>query len=499
MGDELKELGDSIAELQRLLGETSANNPIEAEEVKKNKKETFVRVTEDKHEGWLYLAKPQEGQTYSKEEILLLLRKNGIRTGYIMSNIIAMVKKGVYERSIKVALYKEAVEGKNGYYEFAIDTNLINTKTPRIREDGTVDYNSVNYFIGVKEGQLLCTYHPAVQGEKGYLVDGTELVPLSVGELPQMKGKGIKFEKETNQYFSEFDGRLDFKDTYEMQVNKVLSINGDVNQLNQKIEFNGDVEINGNIESGVVIRCTHSVSVSGVVEAAEIRAGGDIILKRGIQGSNKAKIIANGNVYADFIEHSEVRAQGEVKANSILNSEVYSDSTVTLTGKRGTVIGGYTHARKGISCVNAGNTSEVKTVVHVGLETKDYLKNQDVLKKDAYLRDQLKEVLEKLNSILAQKKKNPNSSQPGELVELNLLKVKKDELMQELQDNQRDEDVISKVVEEARNAEIRVEGHLYRGVIISVDASRLPIQNSTQYMIYKGNNGVIEGSVIVVN
>ena len=100
---------------------------------------------------------------------------------------------------------------------------------------------------------------------------------------------------------------------------------------------------------------------------------------------------------------------------------------------------------------------------------------------------------------MAQKKKNPNSSQPGELVELNLLKVKKDELMQELQDNQRDEDVISKVVEEARNAEIRVEGHLYRGVIISVDASRLPIQNSTQYMIYKGNNGVIEGSVIVVN
>jgi len=499
MGDELKELGDSIAELQRLLGESSASNHIEEEAVKKDKKETFVRVTEDKHEGWLYLAKPQEGQTYTKEEVLLLLRKNGIKTGYIMSNIIAMVKKGVYERSIKVALFKEVVEGQNGYYEYAFDVNDINIKNPKIREDGTVDYNSVNLFIGVKEGDLICTYHPAVQGEKGYLVDGTVLEPLSVGELPVIKGKGIRYDKDTNQYFSQFDGRLEFKDTYEINVNKVLVINGDVNQLNQRIEFNGDLEINGNVESGVIIRSTHSVSISGVVEAAEIRAGGDIILKRGIQGSNKAKIIANGNVYADFIEHSEVRAAGEVKANSILNSEVYSDSIVTLTGKRGTVIGGYTHGRKGISCVNAGNSTEVKTVVHVGLETKDYLKNQDVMKKDAYLRDQLKDVLFKMNEILAKKKKNPQASQPGDLAELNMLKQRKDEYTKELQDNQMEEAVISKVVEEARNAEIRVEGHVNRGVIISVDASRMPIQNSTQYMIYKGNNGVIEGSVIVVN
>ena len=192
-----------------------------------------------------------------------------------------------------------------------------------------------------------------------------------------------------------------------------------------------------------------------------------------------------------------VKAKGDINSNTILNSEVFADGKVILTGKRGTLVGGYAHGRKGISCVNLGNNVEVKTVAHAGLETKDYLKNQDVMKKDVYLRDQLKVILEKMNHILAKKKAAPITKE--DLDELNALNAKKSELTAQLKDNIREQEIISKVVEEARYAEIRVEEHVYKGAIIAIDASRMPIQDSTKYMIYRGVNGVIEGSVIVVN
>ncbi|MBO4776484.1 MAG: hypothetical protein J5515_07700, partial [Lachnospiraceae bacterium] len=82
---------------------------------------------------------------------------------------------------------------------------------------------------------------------------------------------------------------------------------------------------------------------------------------------------------------------------------------------------------------------------------------------------------------------------------LNELNALKNDLSAELKENNKELEIISGIVEEARYAEIRVEEHVYKGAIIAIDASRMPIQDNTKYMIYRGINGVIEGSVIVVN
>ncbi|MCR4649354.1 MAG: FapA family protein [Lachnospiraceae bacterium] len=497
MTDEItiEQLGESIKEIERFLSE---NDLFESEKIQQKAvgKQTVVRVTKDLREAWLYLARPVNGETYSKEGVIALLEQNGVREGYIMSNISAMVKKGVYERSIKVAMAKDCVQGSNGRYEFTFDI-LENKKNPKIREDGSVDYTSVNLLTSVSSGDKICTYYPAVQGTPGYLVDGTVLEPAKTADLPSLKGKGFEYDDFSKSYYSIIDGKIDVISDYEIQIRNVHEVKGDVNQLNPKVEFNGDIEIMGNVESGAVIRSTRSITISGVVEAAEIYAGGDIVLKRGIQGSNKAKIVCNGTLYADFIEHTTVKAKGDVKSNSILNSEILSDGKVILTGKRGTLIGGYTHARKGIQCANLGSSSEVKTVAHVGLETKDYLKNQDVLKNDAYLRDKIKVILDRMNHIISLNKVNPLDQE--ELEELNDLNIQKNDLTSKIKDNNRELEIISKIVEEARCAEIRVEEHVYKGVIIAIDASRMPIRANTQYMVYRGNNGVIEGNVIILN
>lgn len=497
----LEELENSIEELKQCLNsdgtvvlDDDGDNTFS--EIAEEKTGTFVRITPDKHEGWLYLAKPKEGTTYSKEDILRILADNDVKTGYIMSNIIAMAKKGIYERSIKVALYKEAQEGVNGHYLYDFDIESIDTKHPKIKEDGSVDYAAMNLLVGVAKDSRICTYQKAEEGREGYLVDGTPLYPAKVVDLPILKGKGFRYNEETGEYFSEIDGKLELKGDNEIIISNVHHIKGDITQLNPRIEFNGDIEIDGNVESGTIIKSTRTITISGVVEAAQIYAGGDVILKRGIQGSNKAKVICNGSVYADFIEHTSVKAGNDIKSNTILNSEVSADGHVVLTGKRGTLVGGYTHGRKGITCVNLGNSVEVKTVAHVGLETRDYLKNQDVKKKDVFLREQLKDILDGMNFILAQKKIRPLTKK--EIADLNSMNARKKEYMLELAANQKDEAIINAIVEEARDASIRIEEHVYKGVIIAIDASRMPVNNDTQFMIYQNVNGVIESGVITV-
>ena len=103
---------------------------------------SYVRIEPDEMTAWLYLNPPNHGGKFTKQNVLDFLQKNGVTRGYHVSNISAMVKKEVYEREIKVAVGKTAVEGKDGYYEYKFAP--VFRKVPEVREDGSVDYASMN-------------------------------------------------------------------------------------------------------------------------------------------------------------------------------------------------------------------------------------------------------------------------------------------------------------------------------------------------------------------
>ena len=66
---------------------------------------SYVRITDDKTEAWLYLCAPEEGAGYEKTEIIQYLQKNKVVAGINESNVAAMCKKKIYEnpRSGKMA------------------------------------------------------------------------------------------------------------------------------------------------------------------------------------------------------------------------------------------------------------------------------------------------------------------------------------------------------------------------------------------------------------
>lgn len=122
---------------------------------------SYVRISDDKMEAWLYLAEPSEAEEkYKIDSLLDMLRQEGVEEGYLMPRLVAMAKKGVYQREILVAKGKEVVEGTDGSYEYFFTPDAI-MEAPTIREDGSVDYGSMSMLQSVQAGDKLAEYHPA--------------------------------------------------------------------------------------------------------------------------------------------------------------------------------------------------------------------------------------------------------------------------------------------------------------------------------------------------
>ena len=86
-----------------------------AEYFENDYRDTYVRITDDKNQAWLFLAEKADGTDYQKEDLMHILADNGVIFGINQSALITMCKKQVYHREILVAQGTEAVKGEDGY------------------------------------------------------------------------------------------------------------------------------------------------------------------------------------------------------------------------------------------------------------------------------------------------------------------------------------------------------------------------------------------------
>lgn len=451
---------------------------------------TYLRIEEDEMTAWLYLAPPAEGQTYTKRDLENYLELNGVIKGYHSSNLSAMVKKKVYEREIVVAKGAETKPGTDGYFEYLFAPE--EHAGPKVNADGTVDYSSMSALQNVHKGDKVAIYHYAQQGVDGYTVVGGEMKADPVRDLPPMRGKGIT--RENGVYYAQSDGKIEVKDG-KIDIQNVHEIMGDVDAIIGKIEFFGDIIINGNVEGGIVIRAGRNIEVHGTTGAASLFAGGDVMLTRGIQGGGK--ISARGNVFAEFIENTTVDAGGLVQANVILNAKVTAKDKVVTIGKRGAIIGGYTHALRSIEAMTAGNDVELKTVLHCGYEPESFDRLLEARRKEAEIREKLSKLVDTMTEALREKRMrgaNTSSHTEASLLEWNHLK---DEYFVELDKIGHEREELETTMEAGKDSYIKVDGNIYRNVVVGVNAEQMTLDRNTCFMRYAAEKGVIEGTVIV--
>ena len=455
---------------------------------------SYVKISKDGMTAWLYLADPGiERDNYTLDELMDFLRDKEVTAGYHHSNLAAMIKKRVYKREIVVAQGQPAIEGNNGYYEYKFEMN--ERRTPKVLDNGRVDYTNMSSLQNVHAGDVVAIYHHAQEGTNGYDVRGRMQPIKGVKEIPPLSSKAIcQSEENPDIYLALQDGKIGMKNG-KIDIQALHEINGDVTLITGKVEFYGDVVITGGVESGVVIRAGRNIEIKGNVESVNLFAGGDIILGRGIQGGQRAKIIARGNIYADFLEHTVAVAGGNVQANTILNSRVSADGKIILTGKKGAVIGGYNHAMMGITATEIGNAAEIRTVVHVGCEKEVYQKVQKLRISDATQTEALNEIKEDFLELIQRKKKVGKLSDALE-IKLQTLESQYNASRNELESTRKELRKLEEQITLGQGSEILINGNVYRGTVVCMAQAQMPIEKDTCFMKYYQQKGMIESSVI---
>ena len=434
-------------------------------------------ISDDSMTATVFLTEPKEGETITVEDVAHYLRTNGVLYGIIYSEIEKAVRERIYLKDIVVARGKNLVESQNGYYDFLF--NLGEIKHPTIRSDGSVDYQSMSVIQSVSPGDTLAIYHPAIPGSSGMDVKNREIRCKPAKEQPQLKGGGFDVSFDGNTYTANMEGRVEYSN-FKLHVRDLYELRKDLDLVTGRIDFRGDVVVHGNVSAGTFIRATKSVTVDGTVEGATIIAEGDIVLKKGIQGGGRARLVSGANVYADFIEFSEVKAKGCVEANIILNSIVSAGKSVIVKGKRGAIIGGTNYSVGEMSTTHAGNRAEVKTVVASGISD-DYDKRHHLLTSKAdSAKESIKNIKKEIEMIRDVRITNdPKDVKDAKISQLQR-RLKRDERM--LEHVERELAEIEETISVGSEAAVSVEDTVNPGVTVRIDNKEMKISNAMQHV-----------------
>lgn len=349
------------------------------------------------------------------------------------------------------------------------------------REDGSVDYKAGGVYQMVKAGQLLMIKQEATRGADGFNVFNEKLSGQMGPDHVVTVGEGVRLAQNELEYYATRDGVVEFNGR-QLRVIEGLMIPGNVDFSTGNVDAGqARVFIRGTVLSGFKVSSKVEIVVDKEVEACELDSGGDISVKGGIIGKEKAKIKAAGSVTALYINSgATVEAGHDITAqNELLNSRVYSGGTVSCLQDAGKVSGGEIWAFQGVACrVLGSEASEKETRVELGVNHLELqaaykrieaegieLKIKDITQHLARMDTDLREMYEKIPEVA----KN-DQEEARELQETyKKLYEERKEVSMALETANKQKEVILKAVQKNKNFEVRVESMLHPGVVLQYE------------------------------
>ncbi|MBQ8596975.1 MAG: DUF342 domain-containing protein [Lachnospiraceae bacterium] len=427
----------------------------------------------------VYITVLRKDKQISRERLLEILEQNNIRRGVQEDAVELIVAGEAFRKAILIARGEIPRVGANGYYEFFFRTDI--ERKPRILEDGTADYRSIQWFEMVKAGQVLAKYHEAEEGVDGYNVTGGIIKARKGIEQRILTGQGFILSEDKKTYTAAIDGMIRL-DGNEMKITDHMMLD-EVNMLTGDVQFNGSLHVLGDVGYGAVIKATGDVVIDGTVESATIESSGSIVLKKGMNSAGHGLIRAGGDVVSRFFESVKVIAKGNIDVGKCLNSQLYAEGNITSSG---IIAGGVARAGAGFRIKHAGNQIGLHTALQLKVDEK--LREENRVIKNA-IRDVSAEV-EMLNKSYEDfKAKFPPEVRSG--MEM-FAKVEKAVFTKKKQLEQLvtlDEE-IERTFRKMSDAKVIITGRAYEGTVVEMEGCRWAAENQFNIIIRKKDDQV---------
>lgn len=451
-----------------------------------------VRVEKDGSAAEVVLQRPVLGGAYQTEEdVKKTLLEAGVVHGIQEETIRDAIQRReyVFGSPLKVAFATPTRHGADA--QITLLKVADKERAPTEGEYGRVDLRNLGVVNAVSAGEILAEKTPAEEGVPGMTVKGTPIGAKNGKDKSLPSGSGTTISSDGLALTAAIDGHLTVVNG-RITVLPVFHVTGDVDYGVGNIDFRGDVLIEGSVRDGFKIEASGTVTVKGMIEGAEIRAGQDVEIVGGIQGNGKGAVFAGRNISVGFAEQCSLSAGGDIAVkNALFHSTVQCNGELTVMGgQKSQIAGGKVSAAAGMTCLTLGSEMGTKTEVAVGVSA-DIARKRDEFDKKI---DAGKENLRKMDANLGFLKKEEASGQLTPERREMLIKLTRTvfSLRAEIADAEKQVVKLNETIERNRSqSAVRVKGICYPGVKVSVRGATYKVREEQRFCSFVFDEGEV--------
>ncbi len=363
--------------------------------------------------------------------------------------------------------------GENAVIERKFDLGI--KGRPVVDKYDRVDYKNLNLFVLVKKGSVLAVRIPQTQGVPGKNVLGAEVMARNGRPLPLPLGKGTAQQGE-NTVIAAIDGQIVDSKT-KIAVDPHLVIRSSVGVSTGNIDFDGSVEIKGNVEAGFIVKATGDIEIGGVVSGGDVH-GRNVFVSGGVNGMGRGQVTADEDVRVSFAENARIEAGQDIHISDVsLHSNLRAGKHIILEDRRGQITGGFAAAGEEIRANVLGNQACVVTNISVGIDPTLQHKYNTACNEYKETKKRLTEITQMLNTL---SKIDVSKLPPQRVEQINSLTRSQFPLVGKLKRQEAEIAAMTEELSQMKNGKIAVASIIYPGVRISINSLKKNIQSELQ-------------------
>ena len=324
-----------------------------------------VEVAEDGMTAAAVVEAPKKGGAPPlPEDVEAALRRSGVVFGIDRQAVASFAAPAGFGRNVVVARGTAPVHGEGARIGWYFN---VNRGKPYLEMDfGRIDLKELNFIDNKNEGDLLAELLPPVRAVDGRSVTGSSISARPAGEGARLNaGPNTKSSADRMQVYAARDGNAKVSRSYVI-IEPVVTVEN-VNYETGNIHFEGSVVIKGSVADGFTVEAGGDIQVGKSVGRAFLKAGGNILLRTGINGSGEGELDCGGNLFAKYIESCRVVCRGNLFVEeAVMHSHVTVWKNCVLSGRRSEFIAGSALVGGSFWCKKIGNIYDAPTHVSVG-------------------------------------------------------------------------------------------------------------------------------------
>ncbi len=450
--------------------------------------ETSVRVSEDGMKAIFRFYPPSDGGTMVDEnEVLGDMKANKIKAPLdteVFNNFLSDRK---YCTSYVLATGTEPEEGTDGEIKYLFNTDP--SMKPTVNPDGSVDFFHLNTVTACGKDQVVAELIPSVPGKDGSNVYGERLAPRQVSDVRFNHGPNLHVSDDGKQLISDIDGHIELVQD-KIFVSGVLELENVDTSTGNIENYEGNLLIKGNVIAGFKVKATGDIEIKGVVEGAEVEAGGQITVVRGVNGMEKGVLKAGRNVVVKYIENATVEAGQNVTTECIINSKVIAGGGIYVDGKKGFISGGNVRALKEIDAKIIGSDMGGDTILEVGVDPQSKERLTYLMKENERLNQNGKKIQPVLLAFQQKLKKGEKFS-PEQIQQAKMLSDQLIGIQKQIADNNSEIEGLNSELESGVDAVIKVSNVAYAGTRLTISDSTMVLKTAYNYCRFIKKHGEV--------